>query len=131
MSMNRWDMKRMEIDAGDHVHVKTKRGSIVIKVRRDKEIPEGMVFIPFCFAEAAANVLTNPQLDPYGKIPEFKFAACRVSAAAAVAAAAATGKTVDHSCIVRSRRESGVSGGAMGTAAAALRGSVLARLGTS
>jgi formate dehydrogenase major subunit len=78
VSMNRWDMKRMEIDAGDHVHVKTKRGSIVIKVRSDKEIPEGMVFIPFCFAEAAANVLTNPQLDPYGKIPEFKFSAASV-----------------------------------------------------
>ena len=50
VSMNRWDMKRMKIDAGEHVHVKTKRGSIVIKVRSDKEIPEGMVFIPFCFA---------------------------------------------------------------------------------
>ena len=37
-----------------------------------------MVFIPFCFAEAAANVLTNPQLDPYGKIPEFKFSAANV-----------------------------------------------------
>ncbi|MDG2165397.1 MAG: molybdopterin-dependent oxidoreductase, partial [Alphaproteobacteria bacterium] len=78
VSMNRWDMKRMEIGAGDHVHVKTKRGSIVIKVRSDREIPEGMVFIPFCFAEAAANVLTNPQLDPYGKIPEFKFSAASV-----------------------------------------------------
>ena len=78
VSMNRWDMKRMKIDAGEHVHVKTKRGSIVIKVRSDKEIPEGMVFIPFCFAEAAANVLTNPQLDPYGKIPEFKFSAANV-----------------------------------------------------
>ena len=78
VSMNRWDMKRMSINAGDEVQVKTKRGSIVIKVRSDKEIPEGMVFIPFCFAEAAANVLTNPQLDPYGKIPEFKFSAASV-----------------------------------------------------
>ena len=78
VSMNRWDMKRMNIEPGDHVKVKTKRGTIVIKVRRDKEIPEGMVSIPFCFAEAAANVLTNPQLDPYGKIPEFKFSAANV-----------------------------------------------------
>ena len=78
VSMNRWDMKRMDINPGDQVQVKTKRGSIVIKVRSDKEIPEGMVFIPFCFAEAAANVLTNPQLDPYGKIPEFKFSAASV-----------------------------------------------------
>ena len=78
VSMNRWDMKRMNIEPGEQVKVKTKRGTIVIKVRRDKEIPEGMVFIPFCFAEAAANVLTNPQLDPYGKIPEFKFSAANV-----------------------------------------------------
>ncbi len=81
VSMNRWDLKRMDIKPGDHVQVKTKRGSIVIKVRSDKEIPEGMVFIPFCFAEAAANVLTNPQLDPYGKIPEFKFSAAYVEKA--------------------------------------------------
>jgi len=40
-----------------------------------------MVFIPFCFGEAPANVLTNPQLDPFGKIPEFKFCAARVSRA--------------------------------------------------
>ena len=39
---------------------------------------EGMIFVPFCYAEAPANRLTNPALDPYGKIPEFKYAACRV-----------------------------------------------------
>jgi formate dehydrogenase major subunit len=38
-----------------------------------------MVFMPFCYAEAAANLLTNPALDPTGKIPEFKFCAARVS----------------------------------------------------
>ncbi len=48
-----------------------------------------MVFIPFCFAEAAANLLTNPQLDPYGKIPEFKFCAARVEPASAAAGVAA------------------------------------------
>jgi len=37
-----------------------------------------MIFVPFAYVEAAANTLTNPVLDPYGKIPEFKFAACRV-----------------------------------------------------
>ena len=78
VSMNRWDMKRMTINPGDQVLVKTKRGSLAIKVRSDREIPEGMVFMPFCFAEAAANVLTNPQLDPIGKIPEFKFSAASV-----------------------------------------------------
>jgi formate dehydrogenase major subunit len=45
-------------------------------------MPEGMVFVPFCYVEAAANMLTNPALDPYGKIPEFKVAAARVERAA-------------------------------------------------
>ena len=47
-----------------------------------------MVFIPFCYAEAAANILTNPQLDPFGKIPEFKYCAARVELAPSRAAAA-------------------------------------------
>ena len=47
-----------------------------------------MVFIPFCYAEAAANILTNPQLDPFGKIPEFKYCAARVEPAPTHAAAA-------------------------------------------
>jgi formate dehydrogenase major subunit len=41
------------------------------------------VFIPFCYYEAAANLLTNPVLDPFGKIPEFKYCAVRVSAGGA------------------------------------------------
>jgi formate dehydrogenase major subunit len=44
-------------------------------------VAEGMVFIPFCYTEAAANLLTNPELDPYGKIPEFKFCAARIEPA--------------------------------------------------
>jgi formate dehydrogenase major subunit len=47
-------------------------------VRADPEVPVGMVFMPFCYAEAAVNLLTNPALDPAGKIPEFKFCAVRV-----------------------------------------------------
>ena len=46
--------------------------------RADRAVAEDMVFIPFAYVEAAANILTNPQLDPFGKIPEFKFSACRV-----------------------------------------------------
>ena len=48
-------------------------------MRADSDVPVGMVFMPFCYAEAAANLLTNPALDPAGKIPEFKFCAARVS----------------------------------------------------
>ena len=52
-----------------------------IKVRSDRDVPENMVFMPFCYAEAAANLLTNPALDPFGKIPEFKFCAVRAERA--------------------------------------------------
>ena len=63
------------------MRVATRRGAIELKARADSAVPPGMVFIPFCYAEAAANVLTNPQLDPFGKIPEFKFCAARVAPA--------------------------------------------------
>ena len=52
-----------------------------MRLRVDRDVTPGMLFIPFCFGEAPANVLTNPQLDPVGKIPEFKFCAARVSPA--------------------------------------------------
>jgi formate dehydrogenase major subunit len=68
------------------VRVSTRRGAIEIKVRVDEAVPSGMIFIPFCYAEAAANILTSPQLDPFGKIPEFKYCAARVERAPAMAA---------------------------------------------
>jgi formate dehydrogenase major subunit len=83
--LNQGDVARLGIAPGDMVQVETRRGQIILKVRQDGEVPEGVVFIPFCFAEAAANLLTNPQLDPYGKIPEFKFCAARVEPARAAA----------------------------------------------
>jgi formate dehydrogenase major subunit len=83
--LNQGDVARLGIAPGDMVQVETRRGQIILKVRQDGEVPEGVVFIPFCFAEAAANLLTNPQLDPYGKIPEFKFCAARVAPARAAA----------------------------------------------
>lgn len=79
-SMNGTDIRRMNITAGDMVRVTTRRGSIILKLREDWELPQGLIFIPFCYAEAPANALTNPQLDPFGKIPEFKFCAVRVEA---------------------------------------------------
>ena len=78
----------LAVRPGEMVRVATRRGEIVLKARQDRDVPEGMVFIPFCFAEAAANLLTNPQLDPMGKIPEYKFCAARVEAVEAVAVAA-------------------------------------------
>ena len=82
------DLRRLGIRAGDRIRVTTRRGAIELKARVDGAIPPGMVFIPFCYAEAAANVLTNPQLDPFGKIPEFKFCAARIEPAEAPAVAA-------------------------------------------
>jgi formate dehydrogenase major subunit len=75
------DLKKINVKPGDDIRVTTRRGAIKIIARSDRDVPEGMIFIPFCFAEAAANLLTNPQLDPWGKIPEFKFCAAKVDVA--------------------------------------------------
>ncbi len=72
------DMRRLKIWPGDFIRLETRRGAIELKTRSDRDVPENMVFMPFCYAEAAANLLTNPALDPYGMIPEFKFCAARV-----------------------------------------------------
>jgi formate dehydrogenase major subunit len=72
------EMERMGIAPGEVIRVSTRRGTLMLKARADRDVAVGMVFIPFAFAEAPANMLTNPQLDPMGKIPEFKFAAARV-----------------------------------------------------
>ena len=77
-SMNPRELKLRGWQPGDYINVTTRRGEITLRVRADREVTQGMVFIPFAYAEAAANILTNPQIDPYGKIPEFKFCAARV-----------------------------------------------------
>jgi len=74
------DMSRMGIAPGAMIKVSTRRGVLELRARADGAVPSGMVFIPFCYAEAPANVLTNQALDPFGKIPEFKFCAARVEA---------------------------------------------------
>jgi len=71
------DMRRLDLHPGDLVRLKTRRGGVEVKARSDRDVPENMIFMPFCYAEAAANLLTNPALDPVGKIPEFKFCAVR------------------------------------------------------
>ena len=86
--LNARDLRDMGITAGEFITVETRRGTIELKARADRAVPPGVVFIPFCYAEAPANFLTNPQLDPFGKIPEFKFCAARIEPANAPAAAA-------------------------------------------
>ena len=80
------DLERLGLAPGDPVRITTRRGSIALKARVDPNLPAGLVFVPFCYAEAAANLLTNPQLDPFGKIPEFKFCAVRLDPATPEAA---------------------------------------------
>ena len=82
------ELDRMGISPGDRIRIATRRGEITLKARADRDVAIGMVFVPFAFAEAAANFLTNPQLDPMGMIPEFKFCAARVEKVVEVAEAA-------------------------------------------
>ena len=79
-------LRRLGVEAGDMITIETRRGSISIMARADRAVAEDMVFVPFAYVEAAANILTNPVVDPFGKIPEFKFAACRVTATMGIAA---------------------------------------------
>jgi formate dehydrogenase major subunit len=74
------ELYRLGLEPGDIMRLETRRGAVELKVRSDRDVPVGMIFMPFCYAEAAANLLTNPALDPMGKIPEFKFCAARVTA---------------------------------------------------
>ncbi len=80
VSMHPRDIGRQGLRRGQKVTVETRRGAINLILRADRDVTEGMLFMPFCFVEAPANVLTNPQLDPVGKIPEFKFSAARIRA---------------------------------------------------
>jgi formate dehydrogenase major subunit len=77
-SFSRAQLAKLGVKPGDMVRVTTRRGTIELSARQDDAVPDGVVFIPFAFAEAAANLLTNPALDPFGKIPEFKYCAARV-----------------------------------------------------
>ena len=76
-SMHPKTLRRLGIEPGGHVRLTTKRGSIVVMARMDRAVSEDMVFLPFAYVEAAANILTNSALDPFGKIPEFKFSAVK------------------------------------------------------
>ena len=80
-------LRRLGVAPGEHVRLSTKRGSIEIMAREDRAVAPDMVFLPFAYVEAAANILTNPAVDPYGKIPEFKFSAVSVEAAKEAVAA--------------------------------------------
>ena len=78
-AMNPYEIERRGLSIGDMITVETRRGTLEAILRADREVADGMVFMPFCFNESPANLLTNPMLDPFGKIPEFKYCAARVA----------------------------------------------------
>ncbi|MCY4150745.1 MAG: formate dehydrogenase subunit alpha [Aestuariivita sp.] len=80
-SLHPQSLKNLGVAAGEYIKLTTRRGSITVQARADRSISEQNIFLPFAYVEAAANILTNPALDPFGKIPEYKFAAARAEKA--------------------------------------------------
>jgi formate dehydrogenase major subunit len=78
-SLHPLELEEKGVKPGEVVTVESRRGKISLYARADEGTPRGAVFVPFCYYEAAANLLTNPALDPFGKIPEFKYCAVRVT----------------------------------------------------
>ena len=72
------DLAEMGVAPGEVITIASRRGSVSLYARADDGTPRGAVFVPFCYYEAAINKLTNSALDPFGKIPEFKYCAVRV-----------------------------------------------------
>ena len=96
MSIHPADLAALGVLPDGMITVASRRGSISLRARADDGTPRGAVFIPFCYYEAAANLLTNPVLDPFGKIPEFKYCAVRVTAGGAESATIGYGAPRDH-----------------------------------
>jgi formate dehydrogenase major subunit len=74
-------LRKLGVEAGGYIALSTRRGTVTVMARADRAVAPDNVFLPFAYVEAAANILTNAALDPYGKIPEFKFSAVRVEKA--------------------------------------------------
>ncbi len=80
-------LRKLGVMPGGWVRLTTRRGAVTLLARADRAVAEDMVFLPFAYVEAAANLLTNSAIDPYGKIPEFKFCAVKVENAESAVAA--------------------------------------------
>jgi formate dehydrogenase major subunit len=73
------DLEAMGGRPGAVITITSRRGEVSLYARADDSSPRGAIFVPFCYYEAAINRLTNSALDPFGKIPEFKYCAIRVA----------------------------------------------------
>jgi predicted molibdopterin-dependent oxidoreductase YjgC len=87
------DAAELGVGDGETVRITSRRGSILIGARISERVARGQVFVPMHYREAAANLLTNPKLDPYAKIAEFKVAAVRLERVPAEAAVGASAWT--------------------------------------
>ena len=72
------DLDALGAQPGEVVTIASRRGAVALYARADEGTPRGAVFVPFCYYEAAINKLTNAALDPFAKIPEFKYCAIRL-----------------------------------------------------
>ncbi len=88
-AMHPEELAALGLPSGSRVRLTTRRGAIELEARADPGMQRGAAFMPFCYVEAAANLLTQPALDPFGKIPEFKYCALRVEAAGSMSVASA------------------------------------------
>jgi formate dehydrogenase major subunit len=82
-SLHPLDLAQLGISPGQTLTIQSRRGTVTLYARADEGTPRGAVFVPFCFYEAAINKLTHAALDPFAKIPEFKYCAVRVHAGGA------------------------------------------------
>jgi formate dehydrogenase major subunit len=78
-SLHPVDMASLGAKPGQLITIESRRGKVSLYARADESSPHGAVFVPFCYYEAAINKLTNSALDPFGKIPEFKYCAVRLT----------------------------------------------------
>jgi formate dehydrogenase major subunit len=74
------ELRRLGVIAGQRLRVATRRGAVELTARADPGLPDGLAFIPFAYREAAANLLTDPHLDPEAHIPGFKYCAAKIEA---------------------------------------------------
>jgi formate dehydrogenase major subunit len=79
VSVHPLDLESLNVEPAGTITIQSRRGRISLYARADDGMPRGTVFVPFCYYEAAANMLTNPVLDPVGKIPEFKYCAVKLT----------------------------------------------------
>ncbi|MDN5940151.1 MAG: hypothetical protein L0H83_16015, partial [Salinisphaera sp.] len=79
------DAAQIGVGEGDYLSVTSRRGNVIVEARITTDVSPGSLFMPMHFREAGANALTAPEVDPDGKIPDFKFVAVKMARAEAAA----------------------------------------------